>query len=50
MYQAVMSTQAASEGVSQQILDTMGYFCLVFGGSLLIGIITALLIAFIMKR
>jgi solute carrier family 9 (sodium/hydrogen exchanger), member 8 len=28
----------------------MGFFCLVFGGSLLIGIVTALLIAFIMKR
>lgn len=50
MYSAVMSTQATSMTVGEQISDTMGFFCLVFGGSLLIGIITALLIAFIMKR
>jgi solute carrier family 9 (sodium/hydrogen exchanger), member 8 len=45
-----MSTQAVTTSVEEQISDTMGFFCLVFGGSLLIGIVTALLIAFIMKR
>ena len=50
MYSAVLTSGQSSTTASDLMFDTFGMFSLVFGGSLLIGTITALLIAFVMKR
>ena len=50
MYTAVMTTGLNATDASDLMFGTLGMFSLVFGGSLLIGTITALLIAFVMKR
>jgi hypothetical protein len=50
MYSAVLTSGQSSNTASDLMFDTFGMFSLVFGGSLLIGTITALLIAFVMKR
>ena len=50
MYSAVLTSGQSSTTASDLMFDTFGMFSLVFGGSLLIGSITALLIAFVMKR
>ena len=50
MYSAVLASGQSSNTASDLMFDTFGMFSLVFGGSLLIGTITALLIAFVMKR
>jgi len=50
MYSAVLTSGQSSTSASDLMFDTFGMFSLVFGGSLLIGTITALLIAFVMKR
>ena len=50
MYSAVLTSGQSSSAASDLMFGTFGMFSLVFGGSLLIGTITALLIAFVMKR
>ena len=50
MYSAVLTSGQSSSTASDLMFGTFGMFSLVFGGSLLIGTITALLIAFVMKR
>jgi sodium/hydrogen exchanger 8 len=50
MYSAVLTSGQSSTTASDLMFGTFGMFSLVFGGSLLIGATTALLIAFVMKR
>ena len=50
MYKSVSDTHNKSPELGSQIWMTLGNFCIVFMGSVLIGAIAALLIAFILKR
>ena len=51
MYTTVMSAGDSSTlTTGQQIYHSMGFFCLIFVGSLMIGMISALIIAFLLKR
>ena len=50
MYQTVMQTGTEEKTFSEEVLNSIGQFTLIFIGSLLIGAVSALLIAFIMKR
>ncbi len=44
--------QAGTDGkpAGEQVLDAVGTFCLIFIGSIIIGAVSALLIAFVLKR
>ena len=50
MYQTVIMAGEGDKTASQEMLNSGGRFLLIFIGSLLIGAVSALLIAFIMKR
>lgn len=50
MYTTVMNTGSEGSTATEEILNSIGSFFLIFIGSLLIGAVSALLIAFIMKR
>ena len=50
MYTTVMNTGTGEGTIKDEILGAMASFTLIFIGSLLIGAVSALLIAFIMKR
>lgn len=50
MYETVIETGQGDKTVSQEIFFSIGQFMLIFVGSLLIGAVSALLIAFILKR
>jgi NhaP-type Na+/H+ or K+/H+ antiporter len=50
MYDTVMMTGLDDKPPGQEIIDSIGSFFLVFCGSLVIGAVSALLIAFVLKR
>lgn len=50
MYETVKNLGSDDLPASQQILSAIGKFLLIFIGSLIIGIITALIVAFVLKR
>ena len=50
MYETVIMAGTGSKSVGEEIGSSVAQFCLIFVGSLLIGAVSALLIAFILKR
>jgi len=50
MYDTVIKAGQGNTSASKQIFDSVGYFLVDFLGSLLIGSVSALLIAFVLKR
>ena len=50
MYETVIMAGEGDKSTSQEILGSIGQFVIIFVGSLLIGAVSALLIAFILKR
>lgn len=50
MYQTVVAAGTGDKSTSEEIMTAAGRFLLIFIGSVLIGAVSALLIAFIMKR
>jgi solute carrier family 9 (sodium/hydrogen exchanger), member 8 len=50
MYETVMATGLKEKTVGKEFVDSIAAFTIIFVGSLLIGAVSALLIAFIMKR
>ena len=50
MYDTVMMTGDNGKTPGQEVIDSIGSFILIFLGSLVIGAVSALLIAFILKR
>ena len=50
MYQTVVMAGEGDKTAGEEVLSSCGRFLLIFVGSLLIGAVSALLIAFIMKR
>lgn len=50
MYETVISAGGGDKSTQQEVLGSIVQFVVVFVGSLLIGAVSALLIAFIMKR
>ena len=50
MYETVIMAGTGSKTVGEEIGSSIAQFCLIFVGSLLIGAVSALLIAFILKR
>ena len=50
MYTTVIAASQGEKPLGAQLLESVGQFMLVFVGSLLIGAVSALMIAFILKR
>ena len=50
MYQTVVMAGEGDKAAGEEVLSSCGRFLLIFVGSLLIGAVSALLIAFVMKR
>mmetsp|Transcript_41925 Transcript_41925/g.56983 ORF Transcript_41925/g.56983 Transcript_41925/m.56983 type:complete len:212 (+) Transcript_41925:406-1041(+) len=50
MYKTVINASEYDGSTSEQIIQSVGQFCLIFFGSLIIGAVSALLIAFVLKR
>lgn len=50
MYKTVINASEYEGTTGEQIAQSVGQFCLIFFGSLVIGAVSALLIAFVLKR
>jgi hypothetical protein len=50
MYRTVLTAGLDGDGPAEEIGIAIGKFCIIFVGSLAIGAVSALLIAFILKR
>lgn len=50
MYETVYKVGLSDDSFSYQMVNALGQFCLIFVGSLMIGAVSALIIAFILKR
>ena len=50
MYETVVMAGTGDKTMSEEVFDSIAQFLLIFVGSLLIGAVSALLIAFILKR
>ena len=50
MYETVVMAGTGDKTTSEEVFDSIAQFLLIFVGSLLIGAVSALLIAFILKR